>query len=184
MNTINKITDFFNNVDEIVNDYIDKIEISQPIQLGQQLYCCGFKRISFSPSYAIHLKQYSPQQIKTLGTNIDYLTNTEGDIWINCIYIDQQLLETAFNKFITKFNNTKILHTADLKYKKIINGAMQVEFNVYDDKKFMCKEILKLKKLYNDVTYKLQSLDQNGQPINTITTIQQTEFEIATQACE
>ena len=162
-----RILNFFDNLDEVFNTYIDRVEIT-PIRLTSTIFITGFKR-SFNNSTAlkVHLKEV--KNIK--GNDIEAyatsdggynLMDNDGELWLNTYAMSPSLLGDAITAFIKKYGEIKTVHIGTTKWKDETDTYTKMEVTVYESKKVACKEVLNFRKLHQNVHTTFEALDING----------------------
>lgn len=170
MTSNDKILNFFDNLDEIFNNFVDRVEMS-PVPLTPNVYLSGFKR-SFNNAASIqaHLKQIN--NIKLIDTKTSPTTeggwnlmDNDGEIYLNTYAISQTLLDEAVTKFIGNYKDIKTVHIGTTKWKDNTDTYTQTEVTLYENKKVACKEALNFRKLHQNVSTTFESLDAQGQTL-------------------
>ena len=183
INLLIDIEDFFDELDDAVDNFIDVIEI-EPIRLSSDLFLTGFKRIPFAQNtMEAHLKQ-----IKTIRTQengeVKYTLASEadGDVWFNCMMFSDATLRTAFKHFKEEFTKCETHHLLDMEYTEKDNSIKRSFLALYNNKRQACKEALRLKKQYDNVKLKFTPYKFNIEGKLEETEKEPTDFEIVTAA--
>ena len=179
MDTLDKISEFFNNVDDITNNYIDRVEI-EPIRISNTLYLTGFRRTPFS-SFATeaHVKEIKSIKVTTLSNEV--LMESDNELYIPTVLFSESILNGMFNKFQTFFNNLNSFTHIHLEYKIKDKNMRRCEDIIFPTKKAACKEALAYRKIYEEVKNKCEEYKSNEQG-KFVEGHQPTEFELATAA--
>ena len=183
INLLIEIEDFFDELDDAVDNFIDVIEI-EPIRLSSDLFLTGFKRIPFAQNtMEAHLKQ-----IKTIrtqeGTDVKYVLAAEpdGEVWFNCLMFADNTLKTAFKNFKEQFTKTNTYHLLDMQYTNKNSTVLHSFVALYNNKRQACKDTLKLKKQYENTKIKFTPYKFNIDGKLEETEKEPTDFEIVTAA--
>lgn len=179
-----KISEFFDYVEDTINDSIDRIELT-PIQISNTSYICGLRRSQYSLiDVDIHIKEI--RRIKLLETNKEndgwWMLEPDGEMWINSTLLNEKILENAFTKFKENFNKLNTYHILTSKWKDQKTNLTCYETTLFENKRVACKDALKLRKIHKDVTNKFNMyyLNENGEVMEVNKTKEPSDFELVT----
>lgn len=185
-NTINELNKFFDNMEDTINQFVDKVEL-KPIQIDyNDIYIIGFKRSDISYNeFDAHLAQ-----IKKINLNQEWFTTEPlNEMWLNVRNISNTIMEKILPQFIQYFNSLNSIQLMMSKWKDETTNMTQIQTTIFETKKQACKDALKARKIYKNITNKFFTLDKQGNIItnnnndNIIPQTQQkekTEFELIT----
>ena len=183
-NTVLEIVSFFEDIEDVVNEMVDRIEI-EPIPLSSTLYITGFKHSEFSyTSMEAHVKQIRKLKLNNLQTSATsdggyYLMEPDGEVWMDCALLADGIVKGAFNSFKEKFGKLNSFHVMKVSFREKGSAVKQERVIIYESKRVACKEALQMKKIYDDVHPKF-SIIQNEEGKEH----EPTDFEIAIAAAE
>ena len=174
----------FEDIDQIINNYIDKVEIN-PILIKDDTYVCGIQRtLTQNDTVLIHIKQ-----IKTIKLNNNENNNTETlymiepytDMYIDATLIEQNIIQQIITEIKNIINNITEIVLAITKYKDKQDTYSHIIITAYQNKKIACKDILRFRKIHQNVTTKFETYNKQGQIIYTNQKTQkQIDFELIT----
>ena len=172
-----KIIEFFNNLDDMTSDFIDKVEV-EPIQINTDLYVTGFRRVAFSyTAVDVHLKT-----IKKVKVGDEWmLMEPENDMWIPCSILDDESMQRVFDQFVKNFGALTSFHIMHLKYKVKGKDMRRMESYVYTSKRTACKDALAARKVYEDVSQSFEVFMSDGKG-NFSEGREPSDFEVAAAA--
>lgn len=183
-----RIMTFFDNIDDMLNNFIDKIELT-PVQITNTLYVTGFRRSQTNyTSIDVHLKEIKKVKLDNLHASITdeggwYMMEPDGEIWVNSSVLTEQMLKTALDKFITTFGNLNSFHLMLTKWRDDGDSFSHVEVALFENKRVACKEALAIRKKHKNVTTKFEMYNKEGElmdnPIH-----EPTDFELVTAKVE
>jgi hypothetical protein len=185
-NLLLDISDFFDELDDAVNDFVDRIEI-EPIRLYSDVFITGLKRIPTTfNSFEAHLKQIQTIRLDDGKGNVTYTLASEpdGELWFNCNMFADTTLKAAFKNIKETFALGETYHFMSIDYNDK-DSSIKKNLNViYHNKRAACKEALQLKKKYENVKVKFQIYKLNMEGLLEETDKEPTDFEIATAAAD
>ena len=153
------ISDFLDEIDDAIGDYIDKVEL-KPIRLNNNIYITGFRRTAFTyTNIEAHVKEIRSIKLNTLNSNITdedglYMMEPDGEVWIHVDMLANELVKGAFEEFKKCFEELTSLHVMTVRFKEKVSKTTHYETYVFKNKRVACKEGLKLKKKYDEVSIK------------------------------
>lgn len=182
-----KIMTFFDNIDDMLNNFIDKMELT-PVQVTNNLYITGFQRSQTNyTSVDVHIKQIKKVKLDNIHASITdeggwYMMEPDAEMWVNASVLRENLLQTALDEFIETFGNLNSFHLMLTKWKDDGDSFPHVQVALFENKRVACKEALAMRKKHKNVTTKFEMYNKNGELIenNTITTKEPTDFELVT----
>lgn len=184
--TLYEIMRFFDNIDDMINNFIDRMELT-PVQIGQNLYITGFRRSSNNyASVEAHLKQIRKIQLENINAKITdeggwYMMEPDGEMWVDCNIISNDLLKKALDAFITNFSKLQSFHLMLSKWKDEGENLSHVEVSLFENKRVACKEALAMRKIHRNVTNKFEMYNNQGDLIEGIMEAHEpTDFELIT----
>ena len=185
---IYKIVNLLDTVDDITNDYIDKIEI-EPTYFGGNLYISGFERSPLNyTDVKAHIKQIRKINLKSLNSTItmnggELMMEPDGEVMMDCNLLDEDMLEMTFDKFKENFEKLNSFHIMHVTYREKDGDNKKSKTYMYESKKVACKEALAMRKIYKDVSVKFTTFQADTEKggFNLIQR-EKTDFEIATAA--
>lgn len=184
-NILLEISDFFDELDDAVNDFVDRIEI-EPIRLYSDVFITGLKRIPTAFNlFEAHLKQIQTIRLNNDG-EISYMLASEpdGELWFNCNMFADTTLKAAFSKIKEQLAKGETYHFMSIDYNDK-ESSIRKNLNVmHYNKRAACKEALQFKKKYENVKVKFQTYKLDTEGFFEETEREPTDFEIATAAAE
>ena len=183
-----KIISFFDNIDDMLNNYVDKVELT-PVQITSTAYITGFKRsLSNFVSLEVHIKEIRKVKLEGIHTSITddggwYMMEPDGEVWVNSMMLSEKALETALQQFTKKMGELKSFHVMLSKWKDDGDNFPHIETSVFEDKKVACKEALKMRKKHKNVSNKFEMYNNQGELIQYNSETQEhepTDFELVT----
>ena len=184
-----KILTFFDNIDDMINNFIDRMELT-PVQVTNNLYITGFRRSQTNyTSVDVHLKQIRKIKLDNIHASITdeggwYMMEPDAEMWVNASVLNEKLLQTALDKFITTFGNLNTFHIMLTKWKDENDNFPHVEVSLFENKRVACKEALKIRKTHENVTNKFEMYNKQGELIDNNTINEPTDFELVTAKVE
>ena len=169
--TLYKIMAFFDSIDDTINNYIDKMEMT-PVQVSETLYVTGFRRPNSSQMKVdVHVKQIRKVKIDNLHASITddggwYMMEPDSEMWIDSSVLSEEVLNTALDKFITNYSKLNTFHIMLSKWKDNGDGFPTVEVSLYENKRVACKEALAMRKHHTNVTTKFEMYNKKGELVN------------------
>ena len=183
-----EVFEFLEEIDDMVNDFVDKIEVD-PIRLTANTYITGIRRTAFSyTDMEFHVKEVRTVKLPSMDKKITddgglYMLEPDGEVWMHVELFAEGIIKGVLNKLRENFKTMKTFHTVELRYKDKNGIKSYYQTVLYQNKKVACKEILKLKRKYDDVKWKFQEYnatdDDTFKPIH-----EPTDYEIAVAAAE
>lgn len=191
-NINNKIMTLFDNIDDMLNCFVDRIELT-PVQITKNCYITGFRR--HSAAYAdidVHVKEIRKIKLEGINSSITdeggwLMMEPDGEIWLNSIMIDDKTLETALQHFTKKMGELKSFHIMMSKWKDNTNDYPNVEVALFENKKVACKEALAMRKKHQGMSNKFEMYNNQGELISFSqeqTQHEISDFELVTRAVE
>ena len=165
-----KIITFFENIDDMLNNYVDRVELT-PVQITNTTYITGFRRSQNNyTSLDVHIKEIRKVKLNDLHTSITdeggwYMMEPDGEIWINSSMLQDNVLKIALEKFIKIFGDLKSFHLMLSKWKDEGDDYSHVEVSLFENKRVACKEALQMRKKHKNVTTKFEMYNNNGELI-------------------
>lgn len=153
----NEISDFLDEIDNAIGDYTDKVEL-KPIRLSNNIYITGFRRNSFTyVNVEAHVKEIRTVKLNSLNTYLAdddglYMMEPDGEVWIHVDMLANGLVKGAFEEFKKCFEELTSLHVMTVRFKEKVTKTTHYETYVFKNKRVACKEGLKLKKKYDEVS--------------------------------
>lgn len=183
-NILLDISDFFDELDDAVNDFVDRIEI-EPIRLYSDIFITGLRRIPTAFNlFEAHLKQIQTIRLNGEDGKINYVLASEpdGEVWFNCNMFADTTLKAAFKNVKEQFAKEETYHLMTVDYNEK-NSSIRNSLNViYNNKRAACKEALQMKKKYENVKVTFQIYKLNMEGFLEEADREPTDFEIATAA--
>jgi hypothetical protein len=182
-----KIMTFFDNIDDMLNNYVDRVELT-PVQITSTLYITGFRRSqSNSTSIDVHLKEIRKVKLENTHTAITddggwYMMEPDGEMWVNSSVLSEQILKLGLDKFITTFGNLNSLHLMLTKWRDDGDTFSHVEVALFENKRVACKEALAIRKIHKNVTTKFEMYNKEGELMEN--EHEPTDFELVTAKVE
>lgn len=184
--TVYKIISFFDSIDDTINNFIDRIELT-PVQVSENLYVTGFRRSQTNcNSVDVHLKQIRKVKLDNLHASITddggwYMMEPDSEMWVSSSVLSETTLSFALNKFITTYANLNSFHVMLSKWKDKSDTFNCVEVSLYENKRVAYKEALALRKLHTNVTTKFEMYNKKGELINEMKAQHEpSDFELVT----
>ena len=180
-----KIMTFFDNIDDMLNNFIDRMELT-PVQITTNLYITGFKRSQTDyTSLDVHIKEIKKVKLNNIHASITdeggwYMMEPDNEMWLNCSVLNEKLLQTALDKFITTFGNLNTFHIMLTKWKDDNDSFPHVEVALFENKRVACKEALAMRKKHKNVTTKFEMYNKQGELIDKNAIHEPTDFELVT----
>ena len=165
---IYQIITFFDNIDDIINNYVDRVELT-PVQITNTAYITGFRRSQSSyTSVDVHIKEIRKVKLEGLHASITdeggwYMMEPDGEVWVNSTMITDSALKIALEKFKKSFGDLKSFHVMLSKWKDDKDKFPHVEVTVFENKRVACKEALHMRKQYSNMSNKFQIYNQEGE---------------------
>ena len=187
-NIVYKIITFFDNIDDMLNNFIDSVELT-PVQITSTAYITGFRRSQSNyTSVDVHIKEIRKVKLNGIHTSITddggwYMMEPDGEIWVNSSMITDKALETALEQFKKKMGELKSFHIMLSKWKDEGDNFSHVEVALFENKRVACKEALKMRKKHKGVSNKFETYDSQGELIEYNADTQEHEpsdFELVT----
>ena len=180
-----QILSFFNNVADLTNDYVDRIEL-EPIKLYVNFYITGLKRnFYYATSIEAHVKELRKLQLKTNTTattnNEDgyYFMEADNDLWMPIAMLSEKLTQNTLNEFMENFDKVNEFHVLDVKYKIKGDNNTHMETILYQNKRTACKDAIKFRKENEQCSTKFHTFINENCKEHKLT-----DFEILTAAIE
>jgi len=182
-----KIMSFFDNVDDMLNNFVDRMELT-PVQVGNNLFVSGFRRSpSNNTSIDVHLKEIRKIKLDNINASITdeggwYMMEPDGEIWVDSHVLSDALLKTVLAKFMENFGKLNTLHIMLSKWKDEGDDYFHVEVSLFENKRVACKEALAIRKKHKNVTNKFEMYSSEGDLIESITqeNKEPSDFELIT----
>ena len=183
-----KIMTFFDNIDDMLNNYVDKVELT-PVQITSTAYITGFKRsLSNFISLDVHIKEIRKVKLEGIHTSITddggwYMMEPDGEVWVNSMMLSEKALETALQQFTKKMGELKSFHLMLSKWKDDGDNFNHVEVALFENKRVACKEALKMRKKHQNVSNKFEMYNNQGELVEYNAETQEhepTDFELVT----
>lgn len=186
-NIIDDIIKFFDSIDDIINNYVDKVELT-PVQITNTAYITGFKRSQSNfQNIEVHIKEIRKVKIQGINTSITdeggwLMMEPDGEIWINSTMITNTALKITLDKFKEILQKLNQLHIMMSKWKDEGENFSHVEVTLFENKRVACKEALNMRKKHKNVSNKFQTYNKQGELIqNNITKqYEPSDFELVT----
>ena len=154
---LTNIINLFEHVKQMTKIHVNRIEL-KPIKIKGNTYLCGIKRHDIN-KIELHIKKLN---IVTIVNNEELFNNEPlEEFYLDYELITQDVLQTIFSKFKQYFNqNYNKFIITQITYNENNNYANIEENTVYDDKKLACKEIIKLRKIKNNLKSSFKYINQ------------------------
>lgn len=188
-----EVFEFLEEIDDMVEDFVDKIEVD-PIRLTANTYITGIRRSSFSYiDMEFHVKEVRTIKLPDINKKITddgglYMLEPDGEMWMHVELFAEGIIKGVLNKLRENFKTMKTFHVVELRYKDKNGIKSFYQTVLYQNKKVACKEILKLKKKYDDVKWKFQEYNavenDNDDELSFKPIHEPTDYEIAVAAAE
>ena len=168
-----KIMSFFDNVDDMLNNFVDRMELT-PVQVGNNLFVSGFRRSpSNNTSIDVHLKEIRKIKLDNINASITdeggwYMMEPDGEIWVDSHVLSDAVLKTVLAKFMENFGKLNTLHIMLSKWKDEGDDYFHVEVSLFENKRVACKEALAMRKKHKNVTNKFEMYSSEGDLIESI----------------
>jgi hypothetical protein len=176
-----KLLDFFNDVDELVKNYVDRVEL-EPVLVNNNIYITGFRRLT--PSNAtieLHLKEIKKTKIDGVEIN----TETKNEMWLNTLMFSEHVLNNVITRFNEKFAQLETMYLLCTNYKDEGDKYATIQITLFSNKKTAVREALELRKKHQNVSHTFETYNNKGEIIqhnNTNGKKELTDFELVTCA--
>jgi len=187
-----RIMTFFDNIDDMLNDFIDKIELT-PVQIANNLYVTGLRRSSTSnTAIDLHIKQIRKIKLDNINAKITddggwYMMEPDNEIWLTTALFSENVLEKVLAEFIKTMGKLNSFHIMTTRWKDEKDNFTHVETSLYENKRVACKEALAMRKIHKNVSNKFEAYNSQGELIkgSTVETTQHepSDFELVTAKC-
>lgn len=181
----NKLQDLFNYIDDTLNVFIDKFEIT-PIHIGRSLYVTGLKRASTSVLYNdidAHVKEIRTLKLPFVDSRVTdeggvYMLEPDGEVWMDCEALSQDAIDTIIEKFEECIKSLDTMHIMISKWKVDKDTHSHIEIGMYENKRVAYKEAVAMRKKYTNVTNKFEMYNAQGDLIEKNVKKEPTDLEL------